>query len=150
VVSESAPCNKGKAVFLQCSGFVVVLDRTLELAAALLHDAEPDFTQVEEARQGIFAELGGGRMMGGGAFIEQCEGGVDFARCAQLTPILKCYASSRNDGERFGDFCMRTVVPAAVTFHSVWTPVATNAAGAIGLFLTQSRPSAESAKQRGF
>ncbi len=49
---------------------------------------------------------------------------------AQLTPIIKRYATERNDGERFGDFCMRTVVPADATFHSVGTPVATNTAGA--------------------
>jgi sulfite reductase (NADPH) hemoprotein beta-component len=29
---------------------------------------------------------------------------------AQLTPIIKRYAAERGEGERFGDFCLRTVL----------------------------------------
>jgi sulfite reductase (NADPH) hemoprotein beta-component len=29
---------------------------------------------------------------------------------AQLTPIIKRYATERSEGERFGDFCLRTVL----------------------------------------
>jgi sulfite reductase (NADPH) hemoprotein beta-component len=29
---------------------------------------------------------------------------------AQLAPIIKRYATERSEGERFGDFCLRTVL----------------------------------------
>ncbi|MEY2600516.1 MAG: hypothetical protein RLZZ142_2775 [Verrucomicrobiota bacterium] len=38
-----------------------------------------------------------------------------------LTPIIKRYALERNEGEGFGDFCERAVLPADATFHSVGT-----------------------------
>ncbi len=38
-----------------------------------------------------------------------------------LTPIIQRYAKERNEGERFGDFCDRAVLPADATFHSVGT-----------------------------
>lgn len=38
-----------------------------------------------------------------------------------LTPIIKRYALERNEGESFGDFCERAVLPADATFHSVGT-----------------------------
>ncbi len=40
---------------------------------------------------------------------------------ALVTPIIKRYALERNDGEGFGDFCDRAVLPADATFHSVGT-----------------------------
>jgi sulfite reductase (NADPH) hemoprotein beta-component len=45
-----------------------------------------------------------------------------------LTPIIKRYAVERQEGEGFGDFCDRAVLPADATFHSVGTPPATQAA----------------------
>ncbi len=36
-----------------------------------------------------------------------------------LAPIIKRYALERNDGEGFGDFCDRAVLPPDATFHSV-------------------------------
>ena len=41
-----------------------------------------------------------------------------------LTPIIKRYAVERADGEGFGDFCDRVILPKDATFHSVGTPVA--------------------------
>lgn len=38
---------------------------------------------------------------------------------ALLAPIIKRYALERADGEGFGDFCHRAVLPADATFHSV-------------------------------
>ncbi len=38
-----------------------------------------------------------------------------------LTPIINRYAKERQDGEEFGDFCHRVVLPADATFHSVGT-----------------------------
>jgi len=38
-----------------------------------------------------------------------------------LTPIIKRYALERRDGEGFGDFCDRAVIPKYATFHSVGT-----------------------------
>jgi len=40
---------------------------------------------------------------------------------ALLTPIIKRYAVERRDGEGFGDFCDRAVIPKDATFHSVGT-----------------------------
>ena len=36
-----------------------------------------------------------------------------------LTPVIKRYALERNEGEGFGDFCDRAVLPPDATFHSV-------------------------------
>jgi sulfite reductase (NADPH) hemoprotein beta-component len=41
-----------------------------------------------------------------------------------LTPIIKRYSLERNEGESFGDFCNRAVLPADATFHSVGTVAA--------------------------
>ena len=41
-----------------------------------------------------------------------------------LAPIMKRYALERNEGEGFGDFCDRLIVPNDATFHSVGTPAA--------------------------
>jgi sulfite reductase (NADPH) hemoprotein beta-component len=41
-----------------------------------------------------------------------------------LRPIIKRYALERNDGERFGDFCDRVILPADATVHSVGTAAA--------------------------
>lgn len=41
-----------------------------------------------------------------------------------LTPVIKRYALERQEGERFGDFCDRVVLPADATFHSIGTPAA--------------------------
>ncbi len=38
-----------------------------------------------------------------------------------LKPIIKRYAVERGEGEGFGDFCDRAVLPADATFHSVGT-----------------------------
>jgi sulfite reductase (NADPH) hemoprotein beta-component len=40
-----------------------------------------------------------------------------------LTPIIKRYALERHEGEGFGDFCDREIIPRDATFHSVGTPV---------------------------
>jgi len=42
-----------------------------------------------------------------------------------LTPIIKRYALERHEGESFGDFCNRAVLPPDATFHSVGTPAGT-------------------------
>jgi len=42
----------------------------------------------------------------------------------RLTPIIKRYAKERVDGEGFGDFCDREILPADATFHSVGTQTA--------------------------
>jgi sulfite reductase (NADPH) hemoprotein beta-component len=42
----------------------------------------------------------------------------------RLTPIIKRYAKERVDGEGFGDFCDREVLPVDATFHSVGTQTA--------------------------
>jgi sulfite reductase (NADPH) hemoprotein beta-component len=44
---------------------------------------------------------------------------------ALLTPVIKRFAVERKDGEGFGDFCDRVVLPKDATFHSVGTPSAT-------------------------
>ncbi len=36
-----------------------------------------------------------------------------------LRPVIKKYTTERNEGEGFGDFCNRVVLPADATFHSV-------------------------------
>jgi sulfite reductase (NADPH) hemoprotein beta-component len=41
-----------------------------------------------------------------------------------LTPIIKRYALESEDGEGFGDFCDRVIIPADATLHSVGTVVA--------------------------
>jgi sulfite reductase (NADPH) hemoprotein beta-component len=41
-----------------------------------------------------------------------------------LRPVIKRYALERNEGERFGDFCHRVILPADATFHSVGTVAA--------------------------
>lgn len=41
-----------------------------------------------------------------------------------LTPIIHRYAAERLEGEGFGDFCNRAVLPADATLHSVGTVVA--------------------------
>jgi sulfite reductase (NADPH) hemoprotein beta-component len=43
---------------------------------------------------------------------------------AMLTPIIKRYALEREEGEGFGDFCDRVIIPADATLHSVGTVVA--------------------------
>jgi sulfite reductase (NADPH) hemoprotein beta-component len=40
---------------------------------------------------------------------------------ALLTPIIQRYAKERENGEGFGDFCDRAVLPKDATFHSVGT-----------------------------
>ncbi|MFZ4774245.1 MAG: NADPH-dependent assimilatory sulfite reductase hemoprotein subunit [Terrimicrobiaceae bacterium] len=47
------------------------------------------------------------------------------AAVALLTPIIKRYALERQDGEGFGDFCDRVILPKDATFHSIGTPPAT-------------------------
>jgi sulfite reductase (NADPH) hemoprotein beta-component len=47
------------------------------------------------------------------------EGAVEMLR-----PIIQRYAAERVNGERFGDFCDRAILPADATFHSVGTPAA--------------------------
>ena len=41
-----------------------------------------------------------------------------------LTPIIKRYAIERQEGEGFGDYCDRVILPADATFHSIGTPAA--------------------------
>ena len=41
-----------------------------------------------------------------------------------LTPIIKRYSLERGDGEGFGDYCDRVILPRDVTFHSVGTVAA--------------------------
>ncbi len=41
-----------------------------------------------------------------------------------LRPVIKRYATERLQGEGFGDFCQRAVLPEDATFHSIGTPVA--------------------------
>ncbi|MBW8781400.1 MAG: NADPH-dependent assimilatory sulfite reductase hemoprotein subunit [Verrucomicrobia bacterium] len=38
-----------------------------------------------------------------------------------LEPVIKRYAKERHEGERFGDFCERVILPADATFHKVGT-----------------------------
>jgi sulfite reductase (NADPH) hemoprotein beta-component len=38
-----------------------------------------------------------------------------------LTPVIKRYAREREEGEGFGDFCDRAILPKDATFHSVGT-----------------------------
>ena len=38
-----------------------------------------------------------------------------------LEPVIKRYARERNEGEKFGDFCERVILPADATFHKVGT-----------------------------
>lgn len=45
-----------------------------------------------------------------------------------LTPIIKRYAIEREEGEGFGDFCDRVILPADATTHSIGTPAAEIAA----------------------
>jgi sulfite reductase (NADPH) hemoprotein beta-component len=40
----------------------------------------------------------------------------------QLTPIIKRYAVEGLDGEGFGDFCDREILPEDASFHSIGTP----------------------------
>ena len=47
------------------------------------------------------------------------EGAVDMLR-----PVIKRYALERQNGEGFGDFCDRAILPADATFHSTGTPAA--------------------------
>ncbi len=42
----------------------------------------------------------------------------------RLTPIIKRYALERNDGEGFGDWCDRVILPTDATTHSVGTQLA--------------------------
>lgn len=42
----------------------------------------------------------------------------------RLTPIIKRYALERNDGEGFGDWCDRVILPADATTHSIGTQIA--------------------------
>jgi sulfite reductase (NADPH) hemoprotein beta-component len=46
--------------------------------------------------------------------------GIDDA-VTMLTPIIKRYAVERHEGEEFGDFCEREIIPKDATFHSVGT-----------------------------
>lgn len=39
-----------------------------------------------------------------------------------LTPVIKRYALERDDGEGFGDFCDRVILPEDATIHAVGTP----------------------------
>ena len=39
-----------------------------------------------------------------------------------LTPIIRRYAVEREDGEGFGDFCDREILPRDATLHSIGTP----------------------------
>ncbi len=41
-----------------------------------------------------------------------------------LAPIIKRYALERNEGEGFGDFCDRVILPGDATFHSVGSGIA--------------------------
>ena len=41
-----------------------------------------------------------------------------------LRPVIKRYALERHDGDGFGDFCDRFILPADATFHSVGTQAA--------------------------
>ena len=43
---------------------------------------------------------------------------------ALVTPAIKRYALERNQGEGFGDFCDRVILPKDATFHSIGTPAA--------------------------
>ncbi len=38
-----------------------------------------------------------------------------------LEPVIKRFAKERNDGEQFGDFCERVILPTDATFHKVGT-----------------------------
>jgi sulfite reductase (NADPH) hemoprotein beta-component len=40
---------------------------------------------------------------------------------ALLTPVIKRYAVERHEGEGFGDYCEREIIPKDATFHSVGT-----------------------------
>ncbi|MDD5201166.1 MAG: NADPH-dependent assimilatory sulfite reductase hemoprotein subunit [Terrimicrobiaceae bacterium] len=42
-----------------------------------------------------------------------------------LTPVIRRFAVERNEGEGFGDFCSRLILPTDATTHSVGTPGAT-------------------------
>jgi sulfite reductase (NADPH) hemoprotein beta-component len=44
------------------------------------------------------------------------DGAIEF-----LSPIIRRYAEERADGEGFGDFCDRVILPKDATFHSVGT-----------------------------
>ncbi len=39
----------------------------------------------------------------------------------KLTPIIKRFALERNEGEGFGDWCDRVILPKDATFHSIGT-----------------------------
>jgi sulfite reductase (NADPH) hemoprotein beta-component len=45
-----------------------------------------------------------------------------------LTPIIKRYAIERQEGEGFGDYCDRVILPPDATLHSIGTPAAEIAA----------------------
>jgi sulfite reductase (NADPH) hemoprotein beta-component len=40
---------------------------------------------------------------------------------AMLTPVIKRYAKERSEGEEFGDYCERAIIPKDATFHHVGT-----------------------------
>ena len=49
---------------------------------------------------------------------------VSLEQAAELlTPVIQRYARERQDGEGFGDFCDRVILPKDATFHSVGTPL---------------------------
>ncbi len=48
-----------------------------------------------------------------------------------LKPIIKRYAVERHEGEEFGDFCEREIIPKDATFHSVGTGERRGAGGEV-------------------
>ena len=46
-----------------------------------------------------------------------------------LTPVIRRYALERHEGEGFGDFCHRSVLPGDATFHSVGSGFVDQGAG---------------------
>lgn len=54
-------------------GRIFLVDRPLELVAALRHHPEPDFPEIEEPRNHVLAETGGGAGFLQGAIAEQGE-----------------------------------------------------------------------------
>jgi sulfite reductase (NADPH) hemoprotein beta-component len=42
---------------------------------------------------------------------------------ALVGPVIKRYAKERREGEGFGDYCDRVILPKDATFHSVGTPI---------------------------
>ena len=41
----------------------------------------------------------------------------------RLAPIIRRFAKERVNGEGFGDFCDREILPTDATFHSIGTPI---------------------------